>query len=360
MLFSQEASFLRFFHQYTRDKIVVFGKRFEDFKDIIVAILIAKRGKYSQSFLNTSFFFIISSAIIGGPVIARNNPFINTISANKRSQNVAVEYNPQRDNISTVISIKPRDKIINYTVQSRDTLSSIANRFRISVDTIKWENNIKGVTIKPGKILKIPPVTGIVHKVKSGESIYSIAKKYHTTAQNIINFPFNEFANEDTFALKLGQILYVPNGVIIKKKAPSLHYARGTNPLFASVQAGVKGTSNFIWPTTGVITQYATWYHMAIDIANPSAPPILASDTGTVIYSGCIRYGYGCHIIIDHANGYKTLYAHLSKIYVSPGQRVNKRTQIGRMGSTGRSTGTHLHFEIRYNNHRLNPLRFLK
>ncbi len=354
-MFIQLIDFSRFLFGYFKEKALNFGGRFESFKDIIVAILVTKRGKYSQSFLNTSFFFIVASAIIGGPTIAKNNPFVRQVT-NARTQNIAIEYDMARDNISTIVSIKPRDKVISYTIREGDTLSSIAKRFGITVNTIKWANDMKNETIQPGKIIKIPPVTGIVHKVKSGETIYSIAKKYHTSAQNIINFPFNEFANDDTFTLKTGQTLYVPNGVIIKKRAP-VNYV---NPLFASVQAGVHGTSSFIWPTTGIITQYATWYHMAIDIANPSAPPILAADTGTVVYAGCIGYGYGCHVIIDHGNGYKTLYAHLSKIYVSPGQGVNKGVQIGRMGSTGRSTGTHLHFEIRYNNQRLNPLRFLK
>ncbi len=99
---------------------------------------------------------------------------------------------------------------------------------------------------------------------------------------------------------------------------------------------------------------------MALDIANNAAPAILASDTGTVTYTGCLAYGYGCHIIVDHANGYQTLYAHLSSIEVSAGQVVTKGERIGVMGSTGRSTGTHLHFEIRSGGVLMNPLGFLQ
>ncbi len=99
---------------------------------------------------------------------------------------------------------------------------------------------------------------------------------------------------------------------------------------------------------------------MALDIANPSSPAILAADAGTVSYAGCVRYGYGCYIVIDHGNGYQTLYAHLSSIGVAPGQGVSKGQQIGVMGSTGRSTGTHLHFEIRSAGQLLNPLSFLR
>jgi len=99
---------------------------------------------------------------------------------------------------------------------------------------------------------------------------------------------------------------------------------------------------------------------MALDIENASAPSILAADTGTVTYSGCLNWGYGCHIIVDHANGYQTLYGHMSFLGASVGQAVSQGQSIGRMGSTGRSTGTHLHFEIRSGGTLLNPLNFLK
>ncbi len=193
-----------------------------------------------------------------------------------------------------------------------------------------------------------------MHKVASGDNIYTIAKKYKTDAQNIVNFPFNDFADLDTFALTTGQILYVPNGLIEEAKP------RPGSAFIAQIQAGVRGTSNFIWPTSGGITQNPVWYHMAVDIANSALPPVLASDTGTVTFAGCLRYGYGCHVIIDHANGYKTLYAHLSRIDVSPGQAVSQGQKIGNVGSTGRSTGPHLHFEVRSGGTLLNPLNFLK
>lgn len=347
--------FLIFIKKYCISKLVSFGRNFEGLKDVIVAFLIVKRGKYSSSFLNTSFFILIAAALVGGPIIAENNPFISQIDQKQANyQASVVSYNPYGGALGTVVSVKPRDKIENYPVRSGDTLASIAQKFDISVDTIKWANDLKNDTIKPGQTLKIPPITGVVHAVKSGDTIYSIAKKYKTNAQTIVNFPFNDFADLDTFALSAGQILYVPDGVIEEEKAvPSAQY-------FAQIQAGVKGSSSFIWPTTGVITQYPVWYHMAVDIANNAAPPVLAADTGTVTFAGCIQYGYGCHIIVDHGNGYQSLYGHLSSIGVSPGQVVNKGTQIGVMGSSGRSTGTHLHFEIRSGGTLLNPLNFLK
>ena len=348
--------FIEFLFNYFKQRVMNFGTSFEKAKDLLVAFLIAKRGKYSSSFLNSSFLLLVAATLIGGPIIAENNPFINPGNQAQNFQSAMVSYNPYDNSLSTVISAKPRDKVIEYSVVSGDTLASIAKRFDISIDTIKWANDLKTDIIKPGQILKIAPITGIVHKVISGENIYSIAKKYNVSAQNIVNFPFNDFSDLDTFSIMSGQTLFVPDGVIEEEKpniVPGQQY-------FAQAQAGVKGTSNFIWPTSGIITQNPTWYHMAMDVANNAAPAILAADGGTVIYSGCLAYGYGCHIIIDHGNGYQTLYGHMSSLVASAGQVVGQGQQIGVMGSTGRSTGTHLHFEIRSGGTLLNPFNFLK
>lgn len=348
--------FLLFLKDYTRSRLLSVGRGFENIKDVVVAFLIVKRGKYSSSFLNTSFFMLTVAAIIGGPVIAENNPFISSFdTGNENVQAGVVSYNPTENSFATIISSKPRDKVIDYKVKEGDTLETIGKKFDVSADSIKWTSDKKDDTIHPGTILKIPPVTGVVHKVISGENIYSIAKKYKTDAQKIVNFPFNDFADLDTFALTPGQNLYVPDGIIEDEQPKYV-----AQQLFAQVQSGVKGSSTFIWPTTGIITQYPIWYHMALDIANSAAPAVVAADTGTVIFSGCIKYGYGCHIIIDHANGYRSLYGHLQRLDVSAGQAVNKGTTLGQMGSTGRSTGTHLHFEIRSGETLLNPLNFLK
>ncbi len=350
--------FLLFLKEYFKSRLIALSIGFEKVKDVIVAFLIVKRGKYISSFLNTSFLILVGAAVIGGPIIAENNPFVPTFEerfAGEASRAMVVSYNPYESSLSTVISVKPRDKIIEYEVLGGDTLASIAKKFDVSVDTIKWANNLKSDTIKPGEILKIPPVTGVVHKVASGDNIYNIAKKYKTEAQKIVNFPFNDFADLETFALTVGQILYVPDGVIEPEKPKYLP------PKFiAQIQVGIRGGSNFIWPTSGVLTQYPVWYHMAVDIANSAAPAILAADAGTVTFSGCLRWGYGCHVVVNHGNGYETLYAHLSSLAVSAGQVVSQGQVIGIMGCTGRCTGTHLHFEIRSGGELLNPLSFLK
>ncbi len=348
--------FLIFIKNYLKARIMGYAHSFEKVKDVIVAFLIVKRGKYSQSFLNTSFFLLVASALIGGPIIAENSPFLGDLSQNQKATQAAiVSYNPYGNSLSTVVSAKPRDSVVDYQVVGGDTLASIAKKFDVSVDSIKWASNIKTDVIKPGQSLKVPPVTGVVYKVGSGDTIYSIAKKFKTDAQKILNFPFNDFADLDTFALSSGQTLYVPDG-ILEEEQPKYT----TSQYYAQAQAGVRGSSNFIWPTSGMITQYPVWYHMALDIANPGAPPVLASDTGTVTYSGCLSYGYGCHIIIDHGNGYQTLYGHMSSLIASAGQVVSQGQTIGIMGSTGMSSGTHLHFEIRSGGALRNPLSYLK
>ncbi|MFA6016944.1 MAG: M23 family metallopeptidase [Patescibacteria group bacterium] len=344
--------FTIFLKNYFSSRLLNAGQVFEGVKDVIVAFLIVKRGKYSSSFLNTSFLMIVAAAIVGGPIIAENAPFLaNLNNRNNNYQALVLSYNPYGGNLGTVYSVKP--EIVSYRVLGGDSLASIAKKFNITVNSIKWSNNLKSDLIKPGQSLEIPPFDGIVHKVETGETVYSIAKKYNVTAQNIVNFPLNNFADSDTFALSSGQSLFVPGGIIENKPVIQTQF-------IASIQAGVHGSSSFIWPTSGGITQYPVAYHMALDIANPSQPPVLAADSGTVVYAGCLDWGYGCHVIIDHGNGYQTLYGHLSSYSVEAGNSVGQGSQIGLMGSTGRSTGTHLHFEIRSGGALLNPLNFLK
>ncbi len=354
-IISDLAQFVRFISVYTKSRLIGWGERFDKVKDIIVAFLVVKRGKYSQSFLNTSFLILISASLVGGPVIAENNPFIaEYLSQEETAYQAVIETDVSSISFQTRISEKPRDKTIEYMVKGGDTLASIAQRFDISVETIKWANNIKTDTIKPGQALKILPITGVEHRVKSGESIYSIGKKYGVEAQNIVNFPFNEFEDLDTFALSVDQIVYVPDGVIPEEKPK-----RGTTGR-VNVIAGLPGSGNFIWPTSGYISQSPVYYHMALDIANKSLPAVTASDTGTVTYAACLGWGYGCHIIVDHGNGFQTLYAHLSSFNVSAGQGVSQGQAIGKVGSTGRSTGPHLHFEVRKGGVLQNPLNYLK
>ena len=123
----------------------------------------------------------------------------------------------------------------------------------------------------------------------------------------------------------------------------------------------VSGSGQFIWPVSGQISQRYVWYHKGLDISNRAGPGVLAADSGRVVQAGWPdNFGYGNRVLIDHGNGYQTLYAHLASISVVEGQTVNRGDVIGIMGSTGRSSGTHLHFEVRENGAALDPLGFLR
>lgn len=339
---------------YIERKLRRFGITFESQKNIVVDILMARRGTYQRPFLLISLVMLLLTGVVSAPAIAESysGGIPSQVSSFTPSSAVATNLDFSDYGIQTQVSEKPRDQVITYKAVKGDTLSTIADKFGISQDTIRWENDLSSDDVAIGQELKIPPVTGIVHVVTEGESIQSIAKKYKTDAQKIVNFPFNDFADLETFSLNVGQTLIVPDGV--QPQAPAIAYIA---PSFAATPMR---SGRLLWPTSGIITQYPVWYHMAYDIANPAAPGIMAADNGVVIYTGFDRYGYGNHVIVDHGNGLSTLYGHMTEYYVKVGDRVSRGQVIGRMGSTGRSTGTHLHFETRINNVAVNPGQFFQ
>lgn len=215
--------------------------------------------------------------------------------------------------------------------------------------------------VKAGQKLAILPVDGVLHKVRRGETIYTIAKKYgldEAQAQAIVNYPFNSFANDETFALSVGQDLVIPDGVMpVAEMLPETPFAAVLTPNAGTVSP----TGQFVWPAQGRITQGYKFYHHAIDIANHDGGPIVAADSGRVTVAGWTdNTGYGNRVMIDHGNGFVTLYGHMSVIAVQVGQTVRRGDLLGQMGSTGRSTGTHLHFEIRVSNVGQDPMNYLK
>lgn len=344
---------------YIDRKLRFLGRHFEIFKKLIVVGLIVKRGRFSRPFLHLGVGTFFLFGMIAAPLFATTYPILaerSKLASIQSPSAVLISVTDGEPLLSTQISPKPRDRIITYNVEAGDTLSSIAQKFDISVDTILWENNLKeNSTLIVGQEIRILPVSGIAHKVVKGDTVYTIAKKYETDAQKIVDFPFNDFADPDTFTLTLGAILIVPDGTppAVKPVAPR------PLPRFIAPSA-LAGEGGFIWPTSGGITQYPIWYHMAVDIANRDAPPVAAAKVGKVSFAECTRGGYGCHVIVDHGDGWQTLYGHLSQIAANSGDNVGQGEVIGRMGSTGRSTGTHLHFEIRKNGVLLNPLNFLR
>lgn len=358
LFFKNLHDYLTFLKAYFQHKFFRSFSRFEKGKDVLVDTLVQKRGKYVRPFLHTSMSGLFLIGLLLAPLIRSAFPDEKYDTGNNFQ---VLGINSLEEATRTEVSVKPRDSIVNYLVQPGDTLSSIALKFGVSEETIIWQNDlVKDAFLKPEQKLEIPPVTGLVHKVKRGETIHSIAKNYSVDPQQIINWPFNTFTNDETFALAVGQLVVVPEGIKPKPKAtPAPGYYALRYHQTPSAGA-VSATGNFVWPTSGSLTQYFVWYHPGIDIANRNAPDILAADSGTVVLVRFDRWSYGHHVIIDHGNGFSTLYGHMSNIYVSEGQTVARGNAVGQMGSTGRSTGTHLHFEVRLNGAAQNPLGYLK
>jgi murein DD-endopeptidase MepM/ murein hydrolase activator NlpD len=254
----------------------------------------------------------------------------------------------------TLIPDRPRIDIITYTVQSGDTLYGIAQKHKLAAETIMFANGLENNPdlLRLGQQLTILPVDGIFHTVKQGDTLDKIAKTYKITASAIVSYPWNKIdARNPTIAV--GKQLIVPGG---KKDIPIKRVEIYKGPVPAGVQ---RGSGRFVWPTSGYVTQGFKRYHPAVDIARAIGTPVMAADSGYIAAAGWSNEGYGNYIVVDHGNGFQTLYGHLSKIFVKVGDAVGRGTVIGNMGSTGRSTGPHLHFEIRKNGVRLNPIGYL-
>ncbi len=364
-IFKDLGEYFRFVHLYIRSRFYRWFSKFELFKDVVVDFLYQKRGKYVRPFLHFGTIGLLFLVITVGPVVFSGSEETGRDEANQGILQATAYSSSFSTQQAEEVKQFRGGEIITHVVSEGETLSSIASRYGLDITTVLWENNLtERSPIKPGMELRILPVDGIRHKVQRGETIYSVGKRYGlegSQVQVIVDYPFNEFLNDETFELATGQFIMVPDGVPPQRNtttpAPQRRYAVVETPDAGSVTA----FGSYVWPTSGRITQGYRFYHKAIDIANSGGGPILAADSGTVVVAGWPdNWGYGNRVMIDHGNGSTTLYAHLSVVQVSVGQRVNRGDVIGQMGSTGRSTGVHLHFEIRQGGVLLDPLNYLR
>jgi len=256
--------------------------------------------------------------------------------------------------------VPQRTEIVNYAVQAGDTVSTIAKKFNITVNTILWANNLSAFSlIRPGDSLVILPYSGIIHTVKSGETLSKIANLYDVEEDKILS------CNDLGSTLKIGEKIIVPGAkkitaVAAVKKPASYTGLTAIKDLVKSPSTAASG-NKMAWPTVGRrITQYFSWRHTGLDIANKVGTPLYAADAGVVEFAGWNSNGYGYNVVINHGGGKKTRYAHASKLFVKAGDEVEKGENIAAMGSTGRSTGSHLHFEVIINGARYNPLNYIK
>lgn len=253
-------------------------------------------------------------------------------------------------------SVAPREGIETYVVAVGDSLSAIASRFGISMNTLLWANNLSAQSVlRPGQELSILPMSGVMHTVKNGDTLIKIASTYHADSTEILSA--NTLA--DAGGITVGQKLFIPGGTpptptpIKRPTSVATIFAPAPQKTGSTISA----SSRMVWPSDGRrVMRGLSWYHTGADIdcnghANgTSTDDNYAAADGVVTFAGARfqgpRGGYGNLVIIDHGNGLSTRYGHNYAIYVKAGQRVTAGTPIARCGSTGDSSGTHLHFEV--------------
>ncbi len=262
-------------------------------------------------------------------------------------------------------SIAPRDAVEEYIVADGDTLSTIAAQYGISLNTLLWANSLSvRSVVKPGQSLKILPVSGVAHTVKSGDTVARLAKTYNVSEEQIL--AYNDI--DDAAGLQVSASLIIPGGEL-KAPAPTTRKTAVSSIFTSTPTTSTTKTSSgarMIWPTDlTYIVRGRSWYHTGVDVdcnghANgTSTNDNYAAADGIVQFAG-VKRGYGTTVEINHGNGIITRYGHHYSLYVSVGQQVSAGTPIGRCGSTGNSSGTHLHFEVVANGTYMNPLEYLR
>lgn len=231
------------------------------------------------------------------------------------------------------------DQISIYVVREGDTLSQIAQMFGVSVNTVRWGNDIKGSVISPGQTLVILPISGVRHTVKKGDTLQSIAKLYKGDLEEIKSY---NHISEST-SLAVGDVIIIPDGEIVQTTSSSPAPSRTI-----AVSSSQAYEGYYIKPVPGKRTQGIHGFN-AVDLGSPVGTPIVAAASGKVIISRNSGWngGYGKYIVIQHSNKTQTLYSHNSENIVFEGAEVVQGQVIGYVGATGKATGPHLHFEIR-------------
>lgn len=283
--------------------------------------------------------------------------------------------------VHTTIPSRPRTEVITYTVQPGDNLFAIAEKFGLKPETVLWSNyyvladNPHALT--PGQELNILPVDGTYHKWSAGEGLNGVAEGYNVKPEDILDWPGNHL-DRDTLGdlsnpnIEPGTFLVVPGGSrqFVTWSAPRI---TRDNPGVAkyigpgscgTIIDGPVGTGAFIWPSAAhFLSGYdysPSTNHFGIDIDGDLGEAMWASDSGVVVYAGWNNFGYGNMVVIDHGNGWQTAYAHMDVITVGCGSPVFQGTPIGTIGSTGKSSGAHIHFEMLHDSYgKVNPWDFL-
>lgn len=268
---------------------------------------------------------------------------------------------------NTIAPTKPRTEPVIYEVESGDAVFSIASKYNITPETLLWSNydvlQDDPHSLRIGQELIIPPTNGILYEWEEGNTLENVARDFRARVDDILSWSGNrlDFTNPE---IDPGSLVMIPGGErefqqwVVPTYAVGRSGTNATLPGGCTVEGGgLYGSGFFIWPADNhYLSGNDFWSgHLAIDIATATGAPIYASDAGVVVFAGWDSNGYGNVVMIDHQNGYHTLYAHLSALNVSCGSSAYQGMVIGYAGSTGNSTGPHLHFEIRYLGGFINP-----
>lgn len=284
--------------------------------------------------------------------------------------------------IHTTIPSRPRQEVVKYTVQAGDTVFGIAEKWGLKPQTILWANYYTlrddPHNLRPGQELNILPVDGAYYEWQPGDGLGGVARFFGVTPEDIINYPPNQLdpatiGDYATPNIRAGTWLIVPGGsrpfiswsapIGVTRDNPAVARQMGPGAC-GPVQDGAVGFGSFVWPAA---KHYLSGFdyspetnHRGIDIAGGLTEGAYAADAGVIVYAGWNDWGYGNMVVIDHGNGWQTLYAHLSSINVVCGMSVGQGMMIGLIGSTGRSSGPHLHFEMMHTQYgKVNPWLYL-
>jgi murein DD-endopeptidase MepM/ murein hydrolase activator NlpD len=276
---------------------------------------------------------------------------------------------PRRTTFNTIIPTRPRQDVQEYAVQTGDSVFAIARSFGVSPESILWANydllkdNPDMLTLN--MVLKIPPTDGVLYQWRDGDTIAGVAATFKARPEDVINWPGNslDLINPE---IEAGKTVMIPGGrrefqqwivpTIPRGRAGVSREVLGAGACPGGYE-GAYGTGTFVWPA---VNRYVVgndyWSgHLGIDIGAGMGASIYAADSGVIVFAGPAFGGYGNMIMIDHGNGYQTLYAHLSRVSTWCGASVSQGQMIGAAGSTGNSSGPHLHFEVRYMGGFINP-----
>ena len=275
----------------------------------------------------------------------------------------------RNSSLQTIIPSRPRQVISTYAVDEGDSVFEIARKFNLTPETVLWGNyavlNDNPHLISIGMELNISPVDGVLYEFQDGDTIEAVAARFEVEAQDILNWPSNEIDLLDP-QVEPGRLIVVPGGKREFRQWLIPTISRGSAGVSKSVYGdgacegsydGAYGTGTFIWPAGNhTLSGNDYWSgHLGIDIAAGKGAPIYTADSGVVVFSGWATGGYGNTVAIDHGNGYQTIYAHLSSVAARCGSSISQGAVIGYAGSTGNSTGAHLHFEVRYQGGFISP-----